>query len=393
MGVSYIFGMGSVARPEGTARVASALQALGIDRLLLTVHDASFPLSPGEDVGRGSPYSGAAGRFLGFVRALGFTGVQLGPQGKTSLYNPSPFDGTLFARSSASIALGELAAGERWQGLLSPELLARLTAGLPEEAAERVAHRYAWQAQEEALAAAFAELRARGRGGAALAAEQAAFATEHRDWLPADGRYEALIRRYGTDDWRVWPAQPEPLRPEEEVLAARNGFGQLVAHTQHQALRARVAGLGLKLYGDLQVGTSLRDLWLHRALFLGDYVMGAPPSRTNPEGQPWGYPVLDPAGYQAGGERGRCGSSGPGSTRPSSSSTACASITPTGCVAPGSTGRARPIRCARCRPGPVCTTRRTCRITRRWPPSPSPGPSSSTRVPDTPATPTTGCGR
>ena len=25
--------------------------------------------------------------------------------------------------------------------------------------------------------------------------------------------------------------------------------------------------------------------------------MGAPPSRTNPEGQPWNYPVLDPDQY------------------------------------------------------------------------------------------------
>jgi len=29
--------------------------------------------------------------------------------------------------------------------------------------------------------------------------------------------------------------------------------------------------------------------------------MGAPPSRTNPEGQPWGYAVLDPAQLEAGG--------------------------------------------------------------------------------------------
>jgi 4-alpha-glucanotransferase len=31
--------------------------------------------------------------------------------------------------------------------------------------------------------------------------------------------------------------------------------------------------------------------------------MGAPPSRTNPEGQAWGYPVLDPDLYHAGGAR------------------------------------------------------------------------------------------
>src|SRR5262249_42936531 len=34
--------------------------------------------------------------------------------------------------------------------------------------------------------------------------------------------------------------------------------------------------------------------------FLREYHIGAPPSRTNPDGQPWGYPVLDPDQYAAG---------------------------------------------------------------------------------------------
>jgi 4-alpha-glucanotransferase len=38
-----------------------------------------------------------------------------------------------------------------------------------------------------------------------------------------------------------------------------------------------------------------QDAWAWRALFLPGYAMGAPPSRTNREGQPWHYPVLDPA--------------------------------------------------------------------------------------------------
>jgi 4-alpha-glucanotransferase len=278
--------------PGESSLVAAALQALGIDRLLLTVHDASFPASPEEDVGRGSPYSSAAGRFLTFVRALGFTGVQLGPQGRTTLFNPSPFDGTLFARSTSSIALGPLTEGGAWGEILPRRLLERLTSGRPEGALTRVAHRYAWQAQEEALSAAFAGLRSRGDADRELAA----FAAENRDWLAADGAFEVLARRYGSDDWRRWPPtqDPAPRDAGEEEALARNTFTQLVAHAQHRELRARVQALGLKLYGDLQVGTSSRDLWRHRARFLTDYLMGAPPSRTNPEGQPWGYPVLDP---------------------------------------------------------------------------------------------------
>jgi 4-alpha-glucanotransferase len=299
--VSYILKVGSSVRAEESGRVAAALQALGIERLLLTVHDASFPLSPGEDLGRGSPYSESAARFLAFVRRLGFTGVQLGPQGKTTPFNPSPFDGTLFARSASSIALQPLTRPGSWQGILPAGLLDRLSAGRPPGSESRVAHAYAWQAQQEALAAAFAGLRAREPDDP-LAAGQARFA-EANDWLADDGLYEALSYRHGSDDWRRWPATPgvPVLDAAEQEVAARNAFAQFVAHHQHRDLRARAADLGLKLYGDLQVGTSLRDLWAHRGLFLADHVMGAPPSRTNPEGQPWGYPVLDPAGYLADG--------------------------------------------------------------------------------------------
>ena len=56
-----------------------ALQALGVKRFLLAIHDASFPSDPDEDIGRGAPGTAAAARLLAFVARLGFTGIQLGP--------------------------------------------------------------------------------------------------------------------------------------------------------------------------------------------------------------------------------------------------------------------------------------------------------------------------
>jgi 4-alpha-glucanotransferase len=76
-------------------------------------------------------------------------------------------------------------------------------------------------------------------------------------------------------------------------------FRQFLVHSQHAALRERTVAWGLKLYGDLQIGFSPKDAWAYQGLFLGSYLMGAPPSRTNPEGQPWNYPVLDPGQYHA----------------------------------------------------------------------------------------------
>ena len=100
------------------ALVPAALRALGIRRLLLAIHDVSFPSDASEDVGRGSPGTRAAERFLGFVSRLGFTGVQLGPQGQTSIDNASPYDGTAFSRNVDSLPLRTFADDGELAGLL-----------------------------------------------------------------------------------------------------------------------------------------------------------------------------------------------------------------------------------------------------------------------------------
>ncbi len=43
----------------------------------------------------------------------------------------------------------------------------------------------------------------------------------------------------------------------------------------------------------------MRYLELQTPVFTGLFDGGAPPSRTNPDGQPWGFPVLDPRKYYA----------------------------------------------------------------------------------------------
>ena len=59
--------------------VRAALDALGIRRLALAVHDAALPGDPGDDVGRGAPLSKGGLAFLRFAADLGFDAVQLGP--------------------------------------------------------------------------------------------------------------------------------------------------------------------------------------------------------------------------------------------------------------------------------------------------------------------------
>lgn len=292
-----------------------ALSALGIRRFLLGIHDAAFPVAPAEDVGRGSPHADGALAFLEVASGLGFDGLQLGPQGATSRADASPYDGTLFSRSPRSVALAPLVRAE-WGALLRPETLAALVEGRPGPA-DRVAYAYAHDAVNLALreaAARFRERRARGEGGqiAELAQRLARFRAEHEAWLERDALYEILQREHGGAGWREWGAPDAELNvpaPGDEAAAAARraallarhaaavddyAFVQLVAHEQHRQFRERARRLGLGLFGDLQVGMSERDAWATRALVLRAWRMGAPPSRTDPAGQPWGFAVLDP---------------------------------------------------------------------------------------------------
>ncbi len=315
----------SIPRHETSPRVRQALEALGIRNLLLGVHDAAFPCLPEEDVGRGTPYSAGAERFLDFVRHLGFDGLQLGPQGATAAGNPSPYDGTLFSRNPLSLALLPLTEPEHGE-LLPRQLLAELAALSGDGG--RVPYGLVYAGHRRAREAIWHRFRSARAGGAsaairALDAAFAAFRTEHADWLDRDAIFGALRRAQGDRDWSEWPDAldrclfaPPPSLAE---AAARRltayrvryaeaieswAFFQFLLLRQHGRLQAHARALGIKLFGDLQIGLSRRDAWAAQGWLLRSHVMGAPPSRTNPEGQPWNYGVLDPSLYfEAGGGR------------------------------------------------------------------------------------------
>ena len=175
----------------------------------------------------------------------------------------------------------------------------------------RTQHAYAVDAHRTALTEAVAAFHTQASG--AERAALARFREAHWSWLASDALYEALAEAYGKEDFQQWPDRrlvqlfdaTDSLAPIYHTLAPRaytesiNRYVllQYLAHRQHAGLRAACRGLGLALYGDMAIGMSRRDVWRRRGLFLPGYAMGAPPSRTNPRGQPWGYPVLDPGQY------------------------------------------------------------------------------------------------
>src|SRR5690606_4421412 len=110
--------------------VGEGLAKLGKRHLLLAIHDVSFPSDPDEDLGRGAPTTHAAARLVRYAHDLGFTGLQLGPQGQPSRNNASPYDATVFSRNVANISVASLRPGGALEGLVPEnELERRLAPG------------------------------------------------------------------------------------------------------------------------------------------------------------------------------------------------------------------------------------------------------------------------
>jgi 4-alpha-glucanotransferase len=294
---------------EETPLVRAALEQLGVRRLLLAIQDVSFPSDADEDVGRGSPGTRASLRLLRMLRDLGLTGIQLGPQGQTSRDNPSPYDSTLFSRNVDSIALELFASGELGDLVDAKTLRAAIAPIRSAAPAGRADHARAHDTLHGIVRHAFDAFEA--RRPSALFARFQRFRAEHAHWLERDALYAVLSEVHGGTAFRDWGEHGELWNPppgQEQAFAARRrdlgrqhdrgirryAFGQFIAHEGHDAFRQNAKDLGLLLYADLQIGLSDADVWSQRRLLLRDYVMGAPPSRTTPEGQPWNYALLDP---------------------------------------------------------------------------------------------------
>tara|TARA_R110002072_G_scaffold13481_1_gene56764 strand:+ start:236661 stop:238385 length:1725 start_codon:yes stop_codon:yes gene_type:complete len=250
--------------------LSQALKRLNIKRLVLQIHDPAFPSAADEDVGRGSPNSSGAADFIRFLQQFGFNGIQFGPQGQTARSTPCPYDGRLFPHDFRSVALKPLVEDSYWRGILGRETLDGIVHARP-AGTYRTHHEYAWDEVSAALDEAFACFCARGESKAEVDVDFASFCESNKSWLTKN--------HLGDVDQKA-------------------AFPQFVLDRQRQVLRASFPELSF--YGDLQIGMSRDDAQEFASLFHPDYLMGAPPSRTNPEGQPWGYAVFHPSQIESG---------------------------------------------------------------------------------------------
>jgi 4-alpha-glucanotransferase len=310
-----------------TRIITEALALLGIKRFCLSIHDLSFPATPDEDTGRGTPYGQGARRFMRFISSLGFNSLQLGPQGITPPDDPSPYMGTVFGKNPLSLAPQSLI--DEYPELLSSDDWASLRDSTGPEVPQ-TRHLTAYQkalylsgALIDKIYENFTAMKDRA-SIRDISGRFSGWVHNSRQstgpWLERYGVYAMLSLAHQSNDWQKWPGKDTGLFNDRylyrDAFTDKNRFSRLQALAddfalqsnrfqfiqyllacQHARAAAFASDTGLKLYGDLQVGVSHIDFWAWGNLFLDRYRLGAPPSRTNPDGQPWGYPVLDPLQY------------------------------------------------------------------------------------------------
>ena len=284
--------------------LSEALKALSIEHLSCAIHERCLPPDAALDAGCGAPGGDGAADFTAFVAELGFNVIQLGPPGQVSAHNLSPYDGTVFSRSRLQLS---------WSALEGP-----LTCGGEPDVhpGERCEYPRAFATAERRWAAlhqGWERLEQAGDSRLASYTEGlVAFRSTEAGWLQSDALHQVLSAIHGSHDASTWPDRADaslfraPLEGARKVgleslvrthaqAIDRYAREQYLLFLQHQRFTQRAHAAGLSVWADLQVGLSHADRWAHEALMLEGYAMGAPPSRTNPAGQPWGYPVLSPA--------------------------------------------------------------------------------------------------
>lgn len=306
--------------------IKQALKRLGIDRFVLSIHDQSFPSFPDEDIGRGSPYSRGGRDFLKFIQQLGFTIVQLGPQGKTSREDISPYNSTIFSRNILSLSPSLLC--ESLPELLNCDEFNEILVGYKDRlnvSDSFVDSINSYDISKKVISTVYNNFLKSKNTNTSLVSKFHSYIQKQNqtniNWFERDSIYEALTNLYKTDDWTLWNGPDrtfidshlyrnsekekkpvkikriENIKEEYFSIIEQFALGQFLLEEQHESVRNEAHKIGLHFYGDLQIGFSHQDIWSWDELFLPRYLLGAPPSRSNIEGQPWGYPVLNPELY------------------------------------------------------------------------------------------------
>lgn len=299
--------------------IKKALDVLGNKKLELIIHNASAPSIPSKDVGIGSLYSETSKeKLIPFLEKYGFSGVQVDPEGRRPSHDPSPYVSNSFVYNPLIIDLEDLTKPENG-ALLDKNIYKTIVRLNPAKGTDNGDYEHARDSYELALGHVWNNFKAKSSDDdlvddpaeadaiEELKSDYAEYVEENGEMLEPYAIYSVLTDKFNNDYYKNWPQEYQNLyNPRNESLIT-----QIKAENADEidkymfvdmlAKKARDEGIeayeqaGIKTEGDNPVAFSNQEVWAHPNAFLKDYKMGCPPDNDNPEGQAWGFAVLNPS--------------------------------------------------------------------------------------------------
>ena len=299
--------------------IKKALEVLGNKKLELIIHNASAPSEAGKDVGVGSLYSESSKDILiPFLEKYGFSGVQVDPEGMRPEHDASPYVSNSFVYNPLIIDLEDLTRPENG-AIIDKNVYKSIVRLNPAKGSERGDYEHARDSFDLGITNAWKNFKAKSANIdsisdpverdaiSQLSDEYESYREENGEMLEPYAIYSILSEKFNNDYYKNWPQDVQNLyNPENTGLIAQ-------IKSQHQddidkfiftdllAKNAREKGIeafeeaGIQTEGDNPVAFSNQEVWAHPGAFLKDYKMGCPPDNDNPDGQAWGFAVLNPA--------------------------------------------------------------------------------------------------
>jgi 4-alpha-glucanotransferase len=129
---------------------------------------------------------------------------------------------------------------------------------------------------------------------------------EANPWVKPYAVFRRLKEANAEKSWKEWETQDASHLSAYQIKDIWNdaflkgehlfwAWIQMALDTQFSAAVASLAGLGIKLMGDLPIlmNEDSCDVWAHQKIFNLNLSAGAPPDMYSPEGQNWGFPIYD----------------------------------------------------------------------------------------------------
>lgn len=294
-----------------------ALKVLGVDNLAMIIHGSSHP-SVAKDGNIGSPISKGAKRLIRLEKLNGFNSEQLGPMGKLSKIDFSPYSAKVFAKNHLFINLEELTT-EKYSNILSKKTYNYVTDvhKIPDKNYNNTDFLEAFENYDIALSEAYSSFKTKLNNGDEntlnLNTEFEEFKEKSSKWLLKDGLFKVLANVYGTDNFDEWknPIDRNLINEVEHgnknaILRynqllnrsgskiEKNSFKQFLIDKQLKEHKQWREENHFKYINDLLVGFATSDVWSNPDAFLKDMRMGSHYGGFNNGPQIWDIPVLDP---------------------------------------------------------------------------------------------------